>query len=466
MALFGLITLSGMSASNQTQKLADLLHRESGPHVVVFLVDGVGQSTFQNLLSTGKLPSLQRYFSDHTISVASAGASIPTETMTNLAGILTGTLAGHHGIVGSRWRRPSDLKERRYEYKLRDLLFDSGQGKFRVNKDLLVPTVFEILEPRETASVLSWVSGGRTMRRDPVRGLVWSKLTGWGNLDDMAIAGFRSIINESIRAQRFPVFTFVHMIESDRTAHRRGTQTGHYEKAVIRADRHIGKILSLFESAGVLDRIYWVVTSDHGMVDLHAHVPVTELLKKALAPAGSSVSVAADRFAQVYWSNPESDAIEESALRMLQQESVDVVAVRTVRGNPILIASRRGQAVVGSDEKYTIVSGSDPLCSALCGPLSEAALQIRTLFKNDRTGNLLIFAAEDWTFREGNRGGHGGLSITELTVPLLVRGPGLDREVIPSARTIDLMPSLLDVIGIPSNTSLDGDSLLTSPRPQ
>lgn len=166
----------------------------------------------------------------------------------------------------------------------------------------------------------------------------------------------------------------------------------------------------------------------------------------------------------------------------------------TIRRGPqaVEVASRRGRGLIQrtrDGEKtysYRVTSGSDPLgydafpeAAVLCDGKShdEAAWMKATLATcrpnavpglmelNDspRCGDVTMFAAEGWDFGRSNKGGHGGLTRTEMFVPFVWAGPGLPAGacVTDSARVVDLMPTMLDLIDradrIPPG--LDGRSL-------
>jgi len=126
------------------------------------------------------------------------------------------------------------------------------------------------------------------------------------------------------------------------------------------------------------------------------------------------------------------------------------------------------------------------------GPLAgEARARVRALYdaevrKNDAAFGSLLDAldargiAEDtllvltsdhgeefWDVRPGRRGHGNALSEAQLRVPLLVRFPRSPRVAPGTRRTglvagVDLMPTLLDLLGLPSPAGLDGRSAFDS----
>ena len=71
-----------------------------------------------------------------------------------------------------------------------------------------------------------------------------------------------------------------------------------------------------------------------------------------------------------------------------------------------------------------------------------------------------MFAAGGWDFGTSNRAGHGGLGGADMHVPLLLAGPGVTKTRPPAVRTVDLMPTLLRLLGRPVPPDLDGRALV------
>jgi hypothetical protein len=132
----------------------------------------------------------------------------------------------------------------------------------------------------------------------------------------------------------------------------------------------------------------------------------------------------------------------------------------------------------GANITYSVRSGDDPPAWRLQLPADLAAgrpasprhwleatggtrfpdlpTQVLAYFRSRRAADLAVFAAPGWCFFEENRSGHGGLRPGEVFVPLLLAGPGVPHAGLPVARTVDLMPTLLQLLGQPVPSGLDG----------
>jgi arylsulfatase A-like enzyme len=97
----------------------------------------------------------------------------------------------------------------------------------------------------------------------------------------------------------------------------------------------------------------------------------------------------------------------------------------------------------------------------------DSAVQLVEMFGHRRAGDLAIFAAPGWDFSETNLGGHGGLERSEMRIPMYFAGPGIvPGRTLHAARLVDLVPTVLDLMGRPVPTDVDGISLaprLTAP---
>jgi hypothetical protein len=175
---------------------------------------------------------------------------------------------------------------------------------------------------------------------------------------------------------------------------------------------------------------------------------------------------------------------------LVQQEAVDAVAY-AAGADRVRIRRRSGEVEFhqpggrGGPIIYHVIAGGDPLgwsahvpgellggkaatprqwLRATCTTnYPDLPAQILAYFRARRGGDIAVFAACGWDFLNKNRAGHGGLHGEDLLVPLAVAGPGVPRGTIDAARTADLMPTILQLLGRPLPPNLDGESLL---RPQ
>lgn len=175
---------------------------------------------------------------------------------------------------------------------------------------------------------------------------------------------------------------------------------------------------------------------------------------------------------------------------LAKEPYVDAVAYPIAPGQVRLVRRegqvefRRCPAEPGQPERYsyTLISGTDPLgwagkvpASALAGePMTlrqwlEATYQteypdvgtgLLSYFDGPLAADLVAFPMPLWDFDGWRKAGHGGIRNCEMLSPMLIAGPGIPHGRLPVARTVDLMPTLLQALGKPIPCGLDGESLL------
>ncbi len=83
-----------------------------------------------------------------------------------------------------------------------------------------------------------------------------------------------------------PTLMTVHLIETDHFQHEDGRDSAQVRRAVAAVDRAIAQMWEAAEAVGMLDRTTFVITGDHGHVDLHTQLaPNVWLAEAGLVPA-------------------------------------------------------------------------------------------------------------------------------------------------------------------------------------
>lgn len=84
-----------------------------------------------------------------------------------------------------------------------------------------------------------------------------------------------------------PALLAVHLVGTDQVQHRLGREGGMVRRAVAAADRAISQMVEAAERAGILGQTAFVITGDHGFVDIHTQIAPNVALVEAglLEPA-------------------------------------------------------------------------------------------------------------------------------------------------------------------------------------
>ncbi len=176
---------------------------------------------------------------------------------------------------------------------------------------------------------------------------------------------------------------------------------------------------------------------------------------------------------------------------LMAMEQIDSIAYRA---GPAIIRVRRkaGEVEFRQDQgrtgliSYRVTQGEDPLgYKGLVGedvlggkPLSprqwleatagtkfpDLAPQILAYFNHRHSGDIAVFAAGDWDFFNENYAGHGTPDAREMHVPLMIAGPNIPHGRLPFARNVDIMPTILTLLGRPLPPDLDGEPLVQLPK--
>jgi predicted AlkP superfamily phosphohydrolase/phosphomutase len=492
---------------------------------LVFWVDGLDIEAFGSLQKAGKLPNITKYLIDRGVTVHGAVASFPTITYANDTSFATGLLPGHHGIVGNKWFDRNSLIFQNYNF------IKTYQ---QVDSDFTATTIYEAIADEFTATILAPVRRGATRNIDNwmTAGISWH----FGlqkNVNHLTTARFELIADVANRTGRWPKYIFAYFVTPDTAGHAYGTKAPPYTEMILDIDRQIGHICQSLEKAGILEKTYITLISDHGFVDTPKHFDVAkyfsktlkiptiskrygrdELFEKRVAHFAKARAVVVTggmrrccihlRAGEHWWGRPTEKQIERFVSQpkanavygilpemLARHPATDLLMVR-INDNSVRVQNAKGvgviDRVVRNGEKlyrYRVTKGTDPLgyasnskasalmdgeyhdadtwlAATLDTPKPDCIVQLIELNDSPRSGDIVLFAADGWAFGGAEKGGHGGLLQHEIIVPWIWAGPGLPaKSSISAARTVDLMPTMLHLIGRPEAVpaGLDGKSL-------
>jgi arylsulfatase A-like enzyme len=261
----------------------------------------------------------------------------------------------------------------------------------------------------------------------------------------------------------------------------------------------VGAIRDDAEARGTWDSTHVWVVSDHGHSPVLHHEDLAGLMSRlgfktiahpfVYSSSGDvAVMVSGNAMAHVYLDLQRRDrpylrdlggkwqAVRDA---ILARESVDIMILPTSPHSCEIHALARGFAVLDwtdSTVTYQPATG-DPLgigahheCSyddahqaTVESDYPDSLVQIAKLAGSPRSGEIILSAARNWDFRARyepipHSSSHGALHREHMMVPLLTSHPIASRP----RRTVDIMPSALDALGIDIPAGLDGRSFFRS----
>jgi hypothetical protein len=479
--------------------------------VLFLLLDGTRADVMYRLLDQGKLPALRKHVLERGYRVEDCVSVFPSTTGPAYAPFVTGLMPEKSLLPGIRWYdrltgRSTVYAGREYTRINQDLNPD-----FR--------TIYELL-PNDNLAVFGYLDRGCSRSLMPARDLLFSKVTGrYTDMDDALYREFERHALKPGGLARF-MFVSFHAPDSVGHAHgvehpdyeqsliaidahvekiaAKLTELGAYDSTwwVVSSDHgqssatqrmnladHLkGVTLKVRDSIGRETFLHNLWKSDNrDGHDVHLEVSGNACVNVYAAPANSDPAerIVAAALRGFETRSSRTVDIERS---LLAAPAVELVMSRNGTGK-YRIASTLGVAELerrGTDYGYRVVSGGDPLgytadprASKLVGgalahgdlwfeatartAFPDAPVQIAQLLECPRAGDIVLTARPGWEpWTEGQAGVHGGLRREHMRVPLLVGGPGVRTRPMARARTVDVFPTMLEMLNLPPQAGIDG----------
>ena len=467
--------------------------------VIVIVADGARPDVLLDAMQRGVVPALSSLRDEggmHTITTV-----FPSVTGPAYAPFIMGRFPGPVGLPGLRW----------YD-RTREAIKFPGHSRSYVGPELRLvdtdidahaPTIFELA--KSSLAALNVIGRGLA-RNQRLGNSLWFALTtgrthftgnvkGWLAID-RAIA---SQVARDIKLKH-PDFVFAALTGVDKTSHSRGHTGPHVDSALEIVDSLVSEIRADAESRGKWEDTHVWVVSDHGHSAVRQHENLVGVIRAMgfrtiahpfvfLRRPEAAVMVSGNAMAHIYLDleRTERPSVLDLGERwrkiesqLLARDSVDLMILPQGNGRCEIHGSRgRGHAVLewgGGKFHYTPASG-DPIGVGLQTNLTEdetydvtldsdypdSLLQIARLSDSPRSGEIILSASRDWDFRSKYEpiphvSSHGALHREHMLVPLLTNKP----LAVQPKRTVDIMPSALDALGLPVPAGLDGISFLTA----
>lgn len=268
--------------------LEDLIDggQPSPKQVVGFLFDGCNPNVLYDMAARGEAPNVARIMDMGTTFRFGAMASLPTVTLANHTGIITGCFPGHHGILHNAW----------FDRGTRSQVITNSNETWATSMQFLAPGVDTIhsavkrsmpgsvtVSINEPADAFADYSTFDLLRRGvamakppgpddlpfsterfvrPVKEYRWSSRT-----DHTAVDQFRGIWGGRFHEVDYPLptFTWCNFTLTDAAFHEGGPHSEIADASVHDTDARLGEILDAVERRGAWDTTAFFIVADHGM---------------------------------------------------------------------------------------------------------------------------------------------------------------------------------------------------------
>lgn len=472
--------------------------------VVLFLCDGIGQDYLEAAVREGRLPNIEKRFVAGGVHVQNTATCVPPITYAAIATLLTGVGPGEHTIVGNRWFDPDRSFFRDYTKAedYRDINDDcTAATVYELMKPAVSASIQCAYDRGVTCRVANWAQSG----------VMWF-FGDYTAVDKLTATSTRNVVNYANSRGRWPSLTTYYFPGADSVGHRCGVTSAEYREAVDHIDHQVGRVCDWLEREGLLQSAYIVLVSDHGMVDVKpdgvvdlvglvrdgwGHHVTTHTLQRGLkhfrrAYFDKYETVLAYQNGQgafLYFRGPAgwetSLTCREVEARLEQpapeQRLWNVPGVQLVaylaNDNEAVLRSEQGRASVRrrttpAGAEYAYVPDSADVLGYMAAPqlaefvrggYHDARAWLEATAGQDfpdfvphavpllhvhRSGQVVAFTKPGYSFiRE--TAGHGSICRSEMRSLFMVAGPGIrPGGAIRAARSTDLVPTMLDMLGI------------------
>jgi hypothetical protein len=431
LSLVGLLALATSCATRHSlyrdyqSTLREGTPRPSSRHTrVIILVDGLGLDVARARLQARALPRTETFFT----RFQAASAVFPTLTYPNIASILTGLPIERHAVQSNAVLFGMGAGNDGHEVD-----FESPRHRDLLNQLLAGQTHFARLTQQGRTSVSfshSFHSGATTFVESDLKSGLAYVAHDYDYIDRKAIRGLSKLLEDTSYG-RWPELIFLHLSGYDSLAHQHGPYSRQALSYLSWLDGELDEVYALLAKAEAEGHsVQALLSSDHGFETVTRSFPI----ERALEDLPYSV-VNQYRVAALYSSEPGTSLRAQSRFAELaaQPEILAVVAKST--SSRLRLFAKRA--------------------------LDRASIAlIENALKSPSSPQALVIAESGVSFepigpRHG-RGQHGGLSASELQVPVLTRGAEI--AAAPGAPTYALVSAFVQSASPPRQSSPESET--------
>ena len=449
-------------------------------HDIQFLL--VGLDGLRSDMVTPELtPNLLR-LAQQGVRFLNHHAVYPTSTRVNVTSLVTGAHAGTHGIVNNSIFEPGVSPDKPVDLGKFDVV--EAADAYYQGHLLSTPSLGETLAAhgQSIVAVSSGTTGSNRLMHHKVKTLGgmgfstqgvapcyptddahtilqrFGAAPAAGTPDAARLAYITEVFLEHVFPTYQPRVTILWFSDPDKTYHYRGIGSAESCEAIQAADAQLGRLMDWVQQPAQRERVHLVVCSDHGHVTVRQQLSVRDALAGLGVAAGvgcygaDGVAVVPGLAGDIHVRDHDARLISKIVTWMQEQPWCGSLFTQGKNTTDGTVPGTLARALVRNDHRRT----------------GDIVYVMRTDEEIDAHG--IVGGCYDDSSLPLGGGTHGGLSRHELHNVCVAYGPAFRQgheSTVPSG-TIDLMPTILHLLGYPIPERVDGRVLhevLASPHP-
>ncbi len=463
---------------------------------IFIMADGARADVFEELLGRGDLPNISRYIVDRG-SFFKAVSVFPSTTGPAYAPFIVGRFPGRCNLPGIRWFDREQYSKRLFSYRR----FRSYVGieTFLMNSDISTDskTLFEVFP--KSISILNELNRGVSFTGDKTRFMrIYYKIKShFTNRSDEVDLAARRMLLKSLGD--FPQFSYAVFLGIDTYSHSNHPFHRRVLDSYLQLDETVGHLGDALAREGRLDETLLIIASDHGLTPTHSHLDTVEFMSQLgfktfhypkvyqhFRDADAATMISGNAMAHIYVKSPNGwgrrstfEELNKIIERLIERQEIDIVAGIDEEGRVRITGKRGGVATAWIDKEgylnYRTFNGDPFDYRYLPGKMNidealeltyntnypDGILQIIQLLESPRSGDLVVSANPGFDLRARHEkpehcSSHGGLFKEHMLVPVTISAK-VNKAY---ARTVDLYPTILSLMGYPLPAGIDGVTLV------
>ncbi|MGE3180452.1 MAG: alkaline phosphatase family protein [Phycisphaerae bacterium] len=450
----------------------------------LFIVDGFQRDALWEMLEANELPNIQSLFVDQGTTIERIVVQLPSLTYPNIASLLTGEPPAEHGILGNQWFDPRTLEFVDYgsagtytsvnTHLDEETLHEEIETGWTANVQCHTYRGADFVENFPTLTGMRWVTGNLAgVNRQAASGIQEvaneaNRRHEWPTLVVQYFPGvdeaahrfgpasdvYREVIRE-LDAQIGAVVRTVQMtVPESNMLFVLATDHSHVESPIARridflaelSKRTKLRISNSGPSGGThgarrraLRNVDAVCCFSNRVANIHLPrgadwhdrwVPLDDARASVRERAAAVMTALLDIPAvDLVCTRVDDDAVQVQSRRgtallrkrMIHEDGLDfdrVYAYEPVAGDPL----RYQEMLMPAGARDVRLSRRAWLRESIATDYPDFVPQILELMESPRAGDILVFAADDWSFIPKEPGGHGSARASDCVVTCFLRG--------------------------------------------